>query len=428
MEKENKEQKDEKTIYIGITGDIIHPGIINIIQKASTYGRVIVGLLTDSAIAPHKRIPYLTYDQRKNVIENIKGVSEVIPQKEWSYLPNLQKLRPNYIIHGDDWKTNYLQKIRAEVYAFMNEIGGEVIEIPYTQGIDSDKLLENAKSIGTTPDIRLKSLRVLIESKPIIRILEAHSCLSALIIENLTVQSGEDINRFDGIWNSSIIDSTSKGKPNLGLSNRMQTLTEILESTTKPIIYDEDKIITSSYLNYTIQNLESNGISAIVIRDQIARKNEAVYDEKDFCNIIKEGKRAQITQDFMIIARIEEMLFGKSAEDAVKRAVSCVMSGADAILIESKDGNNVKEFCEKFRKEYPNTPIAVIPSNFKELTEKEMAEWGVKIFIYENQLLRASYPAMKKCAETILKNQRSLEVNSLCMPIKEILTLIPGTS
>ena len=208
----------------------------------------------------------------------------------------------------------------------------------------------------------------------------------------------------------------------------MQTLTEILESTTKPIIYDEDKIITSSYLNYTIQNLESNGISAIVIRDQIARKNEAVYDEKDFCNIIKEGKRAQITQDFMIIARIEEMLFGKSAEDAVKRAVSCVMSGADAILIESKDGNNVKEFCEKFRKEYPNTPIAVIPSNFKELTEKEMAEWGVKIFIYENQLLRASYPAMKKCAETILKNQRSLEVNSLCMPIKEILTLIPGTS
>ena len=428
MEKENKEQKEEKTIYIGITGDIIHPGIINIIQKASTYGRVIVGLLTDSAIAPHKRIPYLTYDQRKNVIENIKGVSEVIPQKEWSYLPNLQKLRPNYIIHGDDWKTNYLQKIRAEVYAFMNEIGGEVIEIPYTQGIDSDKLLENAKSIGTTPDIRLKSLRVLIESKPIIRILEAHSCLSALIIENLTVQSGEDINRFDGIWNSSIIDSTSKGKPNLGLSNRMQTLTEILESTTKPIIYDEDKIITSSYLNYTIQNLESNGISAIVIRDQIARKNDSVYDEKDFCNIIKEGKRAQITQDFMIIARIEEMLFGKSAEDAVKRAVSCVMSGADAILIESKNGNNIKEFCEKFRKEYPNTPIAVIPSNFKELTEKEMAEWGVKIFIYENHMLRASYPAMKKCAETILKNQRSLEVNNLCMPIKEILTLIPGTS
>ena len=423
-----KEQKEEKTIYIGITGDIIHPGIINIIQKASTYGRVIVGLLTDSAIAPHKRIPYLTYDQRKNVIENIKGVSEVIPQKEWSYLPNLQKLRPNYIIHGDDWKTNYLQKIRAEVYAFMNEIGGEVIEIPYTQGIDSDKLLENAKNIGTTPDIRLKSLRILIESKPIIRILEAHSCLSALIIENLTVQSGDDINRFDGIWNSSIIDSTSKGKPNLGLSNRMQTLTEILESTTKPIIYDEDKIITSSYLNYTIQNLESNGISAIVIRDQIRRKNDSIYDEKDFCDIIKAGKRAQITKDFMIIARIEEMLYGKSSEEAVKRAVSCVMSGADAILIESKTGNNIKEFCEKFKKEYPNTPIAVIPSNFKELTEKEMSEWGVKIFIYENQMLRASYPAMKKCAETILKNQRSLEVNNLCMPIKEILTLIPGTS
>ena len=210
----------------------------------------------------------------------------------------------------------------------------------------------------------------------------------------------------------------------------MQTLTEILESTTKPIIYDEDKIITSSYLNYTIQNLESNGISAIVIRDQIARKNDEVYDEKDFCNMIKEGKKAQITQDFMIIARIEEMLYGKNVDDAVKKAISCVMSGADAILIESNDskGNNIKEFCEKFRKEYPNTPIAVIPSNFKELTEKEMAEWGVNIIIYENQMLRASYPAMKKCAETILKNQRSLEANNLCMPIKEILTLIPGTS
>ena len=425
---EQSQPKSEKTIYIGITGDIIHPGIINIIQKASTYGRVIVGLLTDSAIAPHKRLPYLTYDQRKNVIENIKGVSEVIPQKEWSYLPNLKKLRPNYIIHGDDWKTNYLQKIRAEVFTFMNEIGGEVIEIPYTQGIDADKLLENAKSIGTTPDIRLKSLRVLIESKPIVRILEAHSCLSALIIENLTVQNGEDINRFDGIWNSSIIDSTSKGKPNLGLSNRMQTLTEILESTTKPIIYDEDKIITSSYLNYTIQNLECNGISAIVIRDQILRKNESLYDEKDFCNIIKEGKKAQITKDFMIIARIEELIYGKSIDDALKRAISCVMSGADAILIEGQKAENIKEFCEKFRKEYPNTPIAVIPSNFKELTEKEMAEWGVNIIIYENQLLRASYPAMKKCAETILKNQRSLEANNLCMPIKEILTLIPGTS
>ena len=425
-----KDSKEGKTIYIGITGDIIHPGIINIIQKAATYGRVIVGLLTDNAIAPHKRLPYLTYEQRKNVMENIKGVSEVIPQNEWSYIPNLKKLRPNYIIHGDDWKTNYLQKIRAEVYAFMNEIGGEVIEIPYTQGIDPDKLLENAKSIGTTPDIRLKSLRALIKSKKIIRILEAHSCLSALIIENLTVQNGEEISRFDGIWNSSLIDSTSKGKPNLGLSNRMQTLTEILESTTKPIIYDEDKIITSSYLNYTIQNLESNGISAIVIRDQIARKNDLIYDEKDFCNIIKEGKKSQITQDFMIIARIEEMLYDKTVDDAVKKAIACVMSGADAILIESKDnkGTNIKEFCEKFRKEYPNTPIAVIPSNFKELTEKEMAEWGVKIIIYENQLLRASYPAMKKCAETILLNQRSLEVNNLCMPIKEILTLIPGTS
>ena len=241
---------------------------------------------------------------------------------------------------------------------------------------------------------------------------------------------GDEVNRFDGIWNSSIIDSTSKGKPNLGLSNRMQTLTEILESTTKPIIYDEDKVITSSYLNYTINILESNGISAIVIRDQISRKYGTIYEEKDFCDIIREGKKAQITQDFMIIARIEEMLYGKSVDEALKKAIQCVMSGADVILIESKDNtaNDIKEFCEKFRKDYPKIPIAVITSNFREKKEEEMAKWGVNIFIYENQMLRSSYPAMKKCAEIILDNQRSLEANQLCMPIKEILTLIPGTS
>ena len=200
--------------------------------------------------------------------------------------------------------------------------------------------------------------------------------MSALIIENLKIQNEEDISRFDGIWNSALVDSTSKGKPNIGLSNRMQTLTEILESTTKPIIYDEDNIITSSYLNYTIQNLECNGISAIVIRDQIAHKNNSIYEEKDFCSIIKSGKKAQITKDFMIFARIEELIFGKTVDEALQKAIDCVMSGADAILIESKDktAKDIKEFCEKFRKEYPKTPIAVIPSNFKELTEKELSE------------------------------------------------------
>ena len=421
-------ENKEKTVYIGITGDIIHPGIISIIQKGSTYGRLIVGLLTDSAIVTHKRLPYLTYEQRKNVIENIKGVSEVIPQNEWSYIPNLKKLKPNYIIHGDDWKTNYLQKLRVEVYDLMKEIGGEVIEVPYTKGIDSDKLLENAKNIGTNPDIRLKSLRRLINSKSIVRILEAHSCLSALIIENLEVEKDDGIHRFDGIWSSSLMDSTDKGKPNIevvDLTTRLHTLTEILESTTKPIIYDVDILSNPAHFAYTVKILERNGISAVVVDDKNCKNN---LDE--FCNIIKEGKKGQITQDFIIFARMNGFLEGKSVEEVTKKAVACIMSGADGILVKStsKDGVDVKEFCQILKKEYPKIPIAVISSSFNQITEGELVQWGVNIIIYEDQMLRASYPAMKKCAEEILKYERSLEVNNLCMPIKEILTLIPGTS
>jgi phosphoenolpyruvate phosphomutase len=308
--------KNEKTVYIGITGDIIHPGIINIIQQATTYGRVIVGLLTDSAIVSHKRLPALTYEQRKNVIENIKGVSEVIPQKEWSYIPNLKALKPNYIIHGDDWKTNYLQKIREEVFELMKEIGGEVIEIPYTKGIDSEKLFENTKTIGTTPDIRLKSLRRLIESKPIVRILEAHSVLSALIVENVEVEKEDCIHRFDGLWSSSLCDSTDKGKPDIeivSLTSRIEILKDILIHTTKPIIYDGDTGGNSEHFVFMVRTLEMNGISAVIIEDKTGLKKnsllgtsvkQTLLSEEEFCYKISRGKKAQVTNDFMIIARI----------------------------------------------------------------------------------------------------------------------------
>ena len=313
------QDKKEKTIYIGITGDIVHPGIINIIQKASTYGRVIVGLLTDSAIVSHKRLPFLNYEQRKNVIENIKGVSEVIPQEEWSYIPNLKKLRPNYIIHGDDWKDNYLQKIRYEVYDLMKKMGGEVIEIPYTKGIDSDKLHKNTKNVGITPDIRLKNLRRLIKSKHIVRILEAHSAASGIIIENLEVEKEDGIRRFDGLWSSSLCDSTNKGKPDIevvDLTSRLQALNEIIQCTTKPIIYDGDTGGIPEHFVFMVRTLERNGISAVIIEDKMGLKKNSLLgtsvtqtlcSEEDFCYKIKEGKKAQITQDFMIIARIEEL-------------------------------------------------------------------------------------------------------------------------
>ena len=418
-----EQDKKEKTIYIGITGDIVHPGIINIIQKASTYGKVIVGLLTDSAIVSHKRLPFLTYEQRKNVIENIKGVSEVIPQKEWSYIPNLKKLRPNYIIHGDDWKYNYLQKIRTEVYDLMKEMGGEVIEIPYTKGIDSEKLLENTKNVGITPDIRLKNLRRLIKSKPIVRILEAHSAASGIIIENLEVEKEDGIRRFDGLWSSSLCDSTNKGKPDIevvDLTSRLQALNEIIQCTTKPIIYDGDTGGIPEHFVFMVRTLERNGISAVIIEDKMGLKKNSLLgtsvtqtlcSEEEFCYKIKEGKKAQITQDFMIIARIEELIAGKTVDEALKKALACVMSGADGIMIHSKEksGKDIKEFCQRFRKEYENIPLVLVPTTYNQYTEKELSEWGANIIIYANHMLRAAYPAMKKCAEAILRNERGLE-------------------
>ena len=430
-----------KKVYLGMTGDIIHPGIINIITEGAKHGDLIVGLLTDSAIVSHKRLPYLTYEQRKQVVENIKGVSEVIPQEDWSYVPNLRKIKPDYIIHGDDWKTNYLSKIREEVYAAMKEWGGQVIEIPYTKGINSTALVQNAASIGTTPDIRLKTLRRLIAAKPVVRIMEAHSGLSGLIVENTEITKDDGIHTFDGMWSSSLTDSTDKGKPDIeavDLTTRMQSLTDILECTTKPIIYDGDTGGIPEHFVFTVRTLERNGVSAVIIEDKEGLKKNSLFgteakqqlaSTEDFCHKISEGKKAQVTKDFMIIARIEEIIAGRSVDEALEKAYACVKAGADGIMIHSKDksGADIKEFCQRFRKEYAKIPIVLVPTTYNQFTEAELAAWGANIIIYANHMLRASYPAMKKCAETILQAERSLEVNDICMPIKQILELIPGT-
>ncbi len=430
-----------KTVYLGITGDIIHPGIINIINEGAKLGELTIGLLTDSAIVSHKRLPYLSYEQRKQVVENIKGVARVVPQEEWSYVPNLKKLKPDYMIHGDDWKTNYLSKIRDEVFEAVKEWGGQVVEIPYTQGINSSALAENASSIGTTPDVRRAALRRLIAAKPIVRIMEAHSGLSGLIIENAEVTKDDGVHRFDGMWSSSLTDSTSKGKPDIeavDLTTRMQSLTDILECTTKPIIYDGDTGDIAEHFVFTVRTLERNGISAVIIEDKKGLKKNSLFgtevkqelaSEEEFCHKISEGKKAQVTKDFMIIARIEEIIAGYTVDEALKKAFAAVKAGADGVMIHSKDksGMDIKEFCQKFRAEYKSVPIVLVPTTYNQFTEKELAEWGANVIIYANHMLRASYPAMKKCAETILEAERSLEVNDLCMPIKQILELIPGT-
>ena len=430
-----------KVVYLGMVGDILHPGLINIINEATKLGDVMVGLYTDKAIAAYRRLPYMTYEQRKQVVENIKGVTQVVPQDDYSYIPNLLKYKPNYIIHGDDWKEGRDSELRDAVFKTMHEIGGEVVEIPYTKGINSSSLGKDIRGIGTTPDIRLKALRRLIEAKPIVRILETHDGLSGLIAENLEIENGPKINSFDGMWSSSLTDSTSKGKPDIeavDLTTRMQDLTNILECTTKPIIYDGDTGGKPEHFAFAVRTLERNGISAVIIEDKIGLKKNSLFGTdavqiqdsiEGFCHKIKIGKNAQVTDDFMVIARCESLIAGKSVDDALERCFSYVEAGADGIMIHSKNktGEDIKQFCVKFRKEYTSIPIVVVPTTYNQIKEEELHSWGVNVVIYANHMLRAAYPAMLKCATTILENERSLETDPICMPIKEILELIPGT-
>lgn len=430
-----------KTVYLGMIGDIMHPGLINIIHEGAKYGDLMIGLFTDRAIATHKRIPHLTYEQRKMVIENIKGVSQVVPQEEWSYVENLKKYKPDYIIHGDDWKTGADSEIREDVFEVMKQWGGQVIEIPYTQGINSSALAEEIKSIGTTPEVRMKSLRRLIAAKPIVRILEAHDGLSGLIIENLQFEQNGVMESFDGMWSSSLTDSTSKGKPDIeavDLTTRMQDLTNILECTTKPIIYDGDTGGKLEHFVFTVRTLERNGISAVIIEDKIGLKKNSLFGTdaiqtqdtiENFCNKIKAGKNAQVTKDFMIIARVESLIAGKPVADALERAFAYVGAGADGVMIHSKEktGADIKEFCTAFRKKHTKVPIVIVPTTYDQFRTEDFEQWGVNIVIYANHMLRAAYPAMMKVARSILENHRAQEARDLCMPIKEILELIPET-
>ncbi|MDR3059356.1 MAG: phosphoenolpyruvate mutase [Prevotella sp.] len=429
-----------KTIYVGMIGDIIHPGIVNIIREGAKHGDVLVGLFTDESIASHKRLPYLNYEQRKAVVESIKGVASVVPQEEWSYVPNLLKYRPDAIIHGDDWKNGPDSQERETVLNVMKELGGEVIEIPYTRGISSSGLNKDILSIGTTPNIRLKTLRRLLKAKSLIRIMEVHSGLSALIVENVEVTKENGVHSFDGMWSSSLTDSTSKGKPDIeavDLTTRLQTLTGILECTTKPIIFDDDTGGKLEHFVFAVRTLERNGISAVIIEDKTGLKKNSLFGTEvkqelipisDFCAKIAAGKRAQVTQDFMIIARLESLIAGGTIEDALVRARAFVGAGADGVMIHSKEktGAEIKDFCKEFRREFSNTPIVLVPTTYNQFKEEEFVEWGANIIIYANHMLRSSYPAMLNIAKTILENERSLEADKFCMPIKQILELIPG--
>lgn len=432
----------EKTVYVGMSADLIHPGHLNIIKEASKYGNVIVGVLTDKAIASYKRLPFLSFEQRKMIVENLKGVSQVVPQNTLDYRPNLLSFKPDFVVHGDDWKEGIQKTVRQQVIDTIAEWGGEVIDVPYTKGISSTLLNQQLKEIGTTPDVRMKQLRRLLNAKPLVRILESHSGLTGLIVENTSVIINGVKKEFDGMWSSSLTDSTLKGKPDIeavDLTTRLYALNDELECTTKPIIFDGDTGGKLEHFVFTVRTLERHGISAVIIEDKVGLKKNSLFGMEvhqeqasieEFCEKIKVGKNAQITEDFMIIARIESLICGKPVEDALERAFAFVNAGADGVMIHSKEkiGEDIQEFCKKFRAKNTATPIVVVPSTFDHIKESEFEEWGVNVVIYANHMLRSSYPAMLNAAKSILINDRCYEASKeFCMPIKEILELIPGT-
>ena len=432
----------KKTVYISLTADSIHHGHMKLFETARKYGDIIIGLLSDKAVAEHKRIPYLNFEQRKKILINFKGVKSVIVQNEWDYSKNIKSLKPDFLVHGDDWKTGHMSEIRRKVLKIMKSYGGKLIEIPYTKGVSSSALINHLNEISVTPDIRRSLLRRTIESNKISKFLEAHSPLSAIIGENTFIEKKGKKIGFDGFWSSSLTDSTVVGKPDnesLDFSQRLNGVDQIFEVTTKPLIMDGDTGGKVEHFEMRIKSAERLGISALIIEDKKGLKKNSLLKDTSrqtqegkikFSEKISVGKKAQISDDFMIIARIESFILGQGLNDAISRAHSYIEAGADGIMIHSKSKNpsEVIAFSKVFRKSYKKIPLVSVPSSYNQISEKTLYENGFNIVIYANHMLRASYPAMQHVAKTILEKNRSKEADKKLLSIKEILNLIPGTN
>jgi phosphoenolpyruvate phosphomutase len=431
----------KKIVYVGMSVDLVHPGHLNIINEAAKLGDVVIGLLTDEAIASYKRLPYMTFDERKAVIAAIKGVRRVVPQKTHDYVPNLIELKPDYVVHGDDWREGVQCATRQRVIDALVGWGGELVEVPYTQGISSSRLHAALTEVGTTPDRRLRAFRRLLQAKPLVRLLEAHSGLTGSIIEHTRNVAENGTREFDGVWASSLTDSTSRAKPDteaVDISARVGILNEILEVTTKPIVFDGDTGGIPEHFVFTVKTLERLGISAIIIEDKKGLKKNSLLGNdvpqtqdsiEAFSIKIRMGKDAQVTEDFMIIARIESLILDNGLEDALVRAKAYIIAGADGIMIHSrqKQPEEIFAFCQKYNQFENRRPLVVVPSSYCQVTEAELIEHGANVVIYANHLLRSAYPAMKKTAESILQHGRSFEAEEDMMSIGGILDLISGT-
>ena len=426
------------TIYTCFSTGVIHDGHLNIIHEAQKYGTVIVGALTDRAMVSFNRFPTLTIEERIRQYESIDGVARVVVQDDMYYDKIIQELKPDYVIHGDNWCEGPEKIIRQNVVSLLEQYGGQLIEVPYTKSesvLKTDRKLIEKLSM---PEYRRKRLRQALEIRPIVKIIEAHSGLTGLIAEKTVIENNGVIDQFDGMWISSLCDSTDRGKPDIELvdmTSRLRTIEDIMDVTTKPIILDGDTGGLAEHFMYNVRTLERKGVSAVIIEDKTGQKKNSLFGTEveqtqesieKFSEKIAAGKRAQLTDDFMIIARVESLILEKGMEDALKRAFAFRDAGADGIMIHSrrKEPDEIFEFCDRFRKEDKKTPLVVVPTSFNSVTENELAAHGINIVIYANQLMRAAFPAMQHVAEELLRNHRALEIDNSLMPFKDIIRLI----
>lgn len=428
-----------KKVYMCFSTDILHSGHFAIIQKAAQLGKLIIGVLSDEAVIRYKRFPLLPYVERKAMLEHIVGVSEVVEQKTLSYRENLERLKPDIVVHGDDWVFGFQRSIRDEVLSVLESYGGKLVEYPYAKNDIYQELEKRARIELSLPDVRRARLRKTLEMKGMVTALEAHSGITGLIVEKTMVHQNGEVRQFDAMWLSSLCDSTAKGKPDIELvdmTSRFRTIDDIMEVTSKPIIFDGDTGGLTEHFVYTVKTLERMGVSMVIIEDKTGLKKNSLFGAEvaqtqetipNFCDKIAAGKRAQKTRDFMICARIESLILERGMGDALERAFAFVGAGADAIMIHSrkKDPAEIFEFVERFREKDVVTPLVVVPTSFNSVTEEEFQQRGVNIVIYANQLTRTGFPAMRKAAESILEHHRAKECDDQCMPIKEIITLIP---
>ena len=427
-----------KKVYTCFCTDVIHEGHLNILREAARYGDVYVGVLSDGAMVGFNRFPTISLKERMEIVKETGLVHEVLVQDEIAYDQIMESLRPDYIVHGDNWKEGPENFIRENVLQNIKRWGGELIEVPYTYNEKVKRIDDLMKEKLAMPEFRRKRLRQLISMRPVVKALEVHSGLTALIAEKTVVESGGRLDQFDAMWISSLCDSTAKGKPDIELvdmSSRIRTIDDVMDVTTKPIILDGDTGGLVEHFVYNVRTLERMGVSAVIIEDKTGLKKNSLFGTEveqtqdsidNFCEKIMAGKQALRTEDFMIIARIESLILEQGMEDALKRAFAYVEAGADGIMIHSrkKSPEEILEFCRKFREKDQGTPIVVVPTSFNSITEEELAAAGVNIVIYANQLTRSAFPAMQSTAVEILRNHRALEVDSKLMPFKDIIRLI----